>query len=254
MSLSLTPLIGPIGWDGYAPGTFVYQDHSYYMRYSDETIGNDKPHIFLVSGWPVRRLIDLVEVSDHDSYADGLNLYRNMSSRGRLIDGGLTITYNTMKDFIITKSISIVDDGVEIEYRADKPVKLNISLWRWYYAEIEGLIHRGVSSPVEVEPKKKIEFTFMDEGKKYVAKVEFSCEPTKVTLWKDLTGFNKIVTEFQSSSLNLVLSLQRVGNPNFNFFTKDLIYFLISGAMGLIYLGIRYYGAMVKVRLNRPRH
>jgi len=249
ISLSFTPLICPKGWDGRASGTFVYQDETYYVKYSDETISADKPHIFLLEGWPIKSLVDVVELSDYQSFVNGLNLYEDFESHGRLMDDELTIVYSGSSP-VLTKSITVTGEGVVVKYEADQPMELRLTLWRWYFSAVEGSDYRGMLPPLKVEPKKTLSFEFMDGGQTYRGAVKLSDEPLNVELCRDSNGLNKIIIDYVCSHLSIRIALDETGQYSFKI-AKDLLYPLISIFFGLVYLGVRKYAFMVKIRPNR---
>ena len=249
ISLSFAPLICARGWDGRAPRTFVYQDETYYVKYSDEAVSTDKPHIFLLEGWPIKSLIDVVELSDHQSFVNGLNLYEDFESHGRLMDDGLTIVFSGSST-MLTKSITVTDEEVIVKYESDQPVELRLTLWRWYFSAVEGSDYRGMLLPLKVEPKKTLNFEFIDGGQTYRGVVKLSDEPLNVEVCRDSIGLNKIIIDYVGSHLSIGIALDETGRYSFKI-AKDLLYPLMSIFSGLAYLGVRRYAFMVKIRPNR---
>jgi len=252
VSLSFAPFIQVRGWDGYDSGTFVYQDETCYIRYSDETIGVDKPHIFSREGWPIKSLVDIVELSDRQSFVNGLNLYEDFESRGRLTDDGLTIFYSGSPQF--TKSITVTDEGVVVRYESDQPMELRLTLWRWYFSSVEGNDYRGAPLPLKVEPKETLNFQFMDEGRTHGGVIRLSDQPLSVEVCRDLNGLNKIIIDYVGSHLSIKIALDDASRSPLKIADRDLLYPLLSMVFGLAYLWVRKYEVLVKIRLNRTRH
>jgi hypothetical protein len=252
-SLSFAPLVHARGWDGYDSGTFVYRDETCYLRYSDETYGTDKPRIFLLEGWPIQDPIDLVELSDYQSFVNGLNLYRDFESHGRLTGGGLTVSYRSNHGSLrLTKSIRVTQEGVVVTYESDQPIELRLTLWRWYFSSVDGRDYRGVQLPLKVEPKDTIHFEFVDGGQTYRGVVKLSGEPLNVEVCRDFSGLNKIVIDYVGSHLSIRIALDEASRSSFKI-AKDFLYPLMSTAFGLVYLGFRRYAFVVKVRPDRTR-
>jgi len=253
VSLSLTPFICSRGWDGHAPGTFVYQNENYYVKYSDDTIKTDKPHIFIQEGWPIKSLIDMVELSDYQSFVNGLNLYEDFESHGQLTDDGLTIFYSGSSQ--LTKSITVTDEGVMVSYESDHPIKLRLTLWRWYFSGVEGSDYRGMLLPLKVKPKKTLSFEFKDGSRTYRGVVKLSDEPMNIEVCRNFDGLNKIIIDYVGSYLSIRISLDNTyQSSSFKIAHKNLLYPLISVFLGLVYLWARRYAFLVKVRPYRTRY
>jgi len=252
-SLSFTLFICSMGWDGYAPGTFVYRDETYYIRYSDETIGNDKPHIFILEGWPIGSPVDVVELSDRQSRVNGLNLYKDFESRGRLTDDGLTIFYSG-SGLQLTKSVTVTEEGVVVTYESDQPIELRLSLWRWYFSGVEESDYRGVLLPLKVEPEETLGFEFKDGGQTYRGALRLSDKPLNIEVWRDSNGLNKIIIDYVGSYLSIKISLERASQFSFEIANKDLLYPLMSIVFGFVYLRVRRHAFLVKTRPNRTKY
>jgi len=251
ISLSLTPFICRRGWDGQAPGTFVYQDETYYVKYSDDTIRTDKPHIFILEGWPIKSLVDVVELSDHQSFVNGLNLYEDFESHERLMDNGLTVFYSGSPQLM--KSITVTDEGVIVRYESDQPIELRLTLWRWYFSSVEGNDYRGMPLPLKVEPKETLSFEFKDRGQIYGGVLRLSDKPLNIEVCRDLNGLNKIIIHYVGSNLSIKMSLDNA-SQSLKIANKNLPYPLISVFFGLVYLWVRRYAFLVKIRPNRTSH
>lgn len=254
-SLSLIPFIPWKGWDGYAPGTFVYQDETYYVRYSDEKIGSDKPHIFLLEGWPVKSRVDVIEFSDIQTYVNGSNLYVDLESHGRLADDGLNIFYESNSGSLeLVKSITVTDEGVTVRYESDQPIELRITFWRWHFSGVDDRDFRGMPLPLKVEPTETLNFEFTLGGTTYEGLLEFSSEPSNIEVWRDPTGLNKILIDYAGSNLSVRVHLREESRFSLKIASKDLIFPLISAVLGLLYLKVGRYAVLVKTRLNRTEH
>jgi len=256
VSLSLIPFICLRGWDGYAPEnftSFVYRGENYYIRYSDETIGTDKPHIFFLEGWPIKSLVDMVEFSDYQSYVNGLNLYDDFVSQGRLTDDGLTVSYSD-GDLQLTKSIKVTEEEVVVTYESDQPIKLRLSLWRYYFSSVNSSDYKGILQPLTVKTKETLRFEFKDGNRSFRGAIKLSDEPLNVNVSGDSYGLNKILVTYVGSCLSIKIALEGANKFPLKIANKDLLYPLMSTAFGLIYLKVRKYAFMVKIRTNRTRN
>jgi len=260
VSLSFIPFICFRGWDGYAPesqsyATFVYQNETCYIRYSDETIGTDKPRIFLLEGWPVKGLVDLVELNDHQSFVNGLNLYEDFESHGGLAGEGLAVFYMSNHGSLrLTKSIRVTDEGGMVTYESDQPMELRLTLWRGYFSAVDGSDYRGVTQPLKIKPTDTLRFEFEEESRTYRGVLEFSDVPLNVEVGRDLKGLNKILIEYIGSHLSIGIALESTSQSSLKIANKDLFYPLISIVFGAMYLKVGRYAFVVKIRPNRTRH
>jgi len=260
VSLSFTPLICLGGWDGYAPesqsnATFVYRNETCYILYSDETIRTDKPHIFLLREWPIRGLVDLVELSDRQSFVYGLNLYEDFESHGGLVGDELIVSYESNHGGLrLTKSIWVTGEGVLVTYGSDQPIELRVTLWRWYFSAVDGCDYRGVPQPLRVEPKDTLRFEFEDEGQTYRGVLKLSNEPSNVQVGRDLNGINKILIDYVGSHLSIKITLESASRSSFKIANKNLLFPLISIVFGAMYLKVGRYAFVVKIRSNRTGH
>jgi len=260
VSLSFTPLICPRGWDGYAPEsqsntTFVYQNETCYIRYSDETIRTDKPHIFLLEGWPIKSLVDLIELSDHQSFVNGLNLYEDFESHGKLVGEGLTVSYRSNHGSLrLTKSVRVMDEEVVVTYDSDQPIELRLTFWRWCFSAVDGYDYRGLPQPLKIKPTDTLRFEFEDESQTYRGVLKFSSEPSNIEVGKDLDGLNKILIDYVGSHLSIKIALESANRSSLKIANKDLLYPLISIIFGAVYLKVGRYAFVVKIRPNRTGH
>jgi len=256
VSLSFTPFICPRGWDGYAPenlASFEYRGETYHIRYSDETIGTDKPHIFFLEGWPVKSLVDMVEFSDYQSYVNGLNLHDDFVSQGRLTDDGLTVSYSD-GGLQLTKLIKVTEEGVVVTYESDQPIELRLSLWRYYFSSVDGSDYKGILQPLKVETKETLRFEFKDGNRAYRGAIKLSDGPLNVKVWRDSDGLNKILIDYVGSRLSIKIALEGANRSSLKIANKDLLYPLMSTVFGLVYLTVRKYAFTVKIRPDRTRH
>ena len=260
VSLSFAPFICLSGWDGYAPesqsnATYVYQNETWYIRYSDETIRTDKPRIFLLERWPVKGLIDLVELSDHQSFVNGLNLYEDFESHGGLVGDELIVSYGSNHGNLhLTKSIRVTDEGVMVTYDSDQPIELRLTLWRWYFSAVDDCDYRGVPQPLKVETKDTLRFEFEDGGQTYRGILKLSDEPSNIEVGRDLNGLNKILIDYVGSYLSIKIALESASRSSLKIANKDLLYPLISIVLGAVYLKVGRYAFVVKIRPNRTGH
>lgn len=253
--LSLIPLFPWKGWDGYAPGTFIYQDEIYYVRYSDEKMGADKPHIFFLEGWPVRIRTDIIEFSDIHTRINSMNLYRDWESFGRLDDNGLKVKYSSNNmTHDVTKEVSSDSQGITVRYISNEPVEWTLTFWRWYFTSVDDRDFRGVVLPIKIVPKKTLSFEFGVQGRNYQGYIDFSSEPTNIEVWKDQRGLNKILVEFEGSDISVKVYLKGSGTYVFNLADKDLLFPLLAGVFGLIYLRVGRYAVMVKTCVDRSNY
>jgi hypothetical protein len=255
LSLSFAPFIPRNGWDGYAPGTFVYQDETYYMRYSDEKIGTDKPHLFLLEGWPVKSRVDIIEFSDSQAFVNGTILYKNFESYGRLTQNGLIVYYSSNQSSLnITKTITITNEKVTVRYMSNQPVELKLTFWRWYFSSVDGSNFRGFLLPITIRPKATLEFEFDIGGRIYKGMLTFSSTPQNIEVWRDLKDLNKILIDYIGSDFSVTLSLQESRPFVFNIVDGIVAFPLMAVVLGITYLKAGRYAVLVKTRVNRAKH
>ena len=194
IAFSVAPLAPLRGWQGYGPaGEFSYTGSRIYLRYSDPTFGNDKPHLFIVDrGYDV----DFIEYSDQGSWASGLNLYRNYTVETRLVGDVLFVHYSS-RSMNLTKSVEPTGDGVVVKYEFSHPTNSTITLWRWYFETVDGF---GMPVTRELEDGGHILFTALDRGVRYRGEVIVSPVPDNATISGEEAGINKISLRFVNVS------------------------------------------------------
>ena len=237
ITISFIPLLPLTGWQGYGPGgEFTYTTQSYFFRYNDPTFGNDKPMFFLKDQG---RDISIIEVSDQGSLVDGRVIYGNFSTKTRLVDGLLTIHYDS-GDLKFTKIVQPLEDGVQVKYIFDNTTTLEVTLWRWFFDSIESF-DRPVTRPLE--PSEVINFTILDRGTIYEGEIQFTTIPTNVTISGESFGLNKITVVLEGKELSIAVrvSTSTSFNPinNLNLNDSRFLYPLIGVAASLVYLRLR---------------
>ena len=243
------------GWDGYGPhGTLIYRGDRYSLRYNDNTFGNDKPQISL-SGWPpFASSVPLLEISDQHSYLDEDNLYRDFETRAAISDAGVHVRYSNLKN-TIDKTVAVIDGRVDVVYRLQHPAQLNLSLWRWYFSEIEDTYWRDVDNPLLLDGRSELRFKFEHDGKTAYGTVSFVPQPTSIAVWKTPEGFNKIIASFNATEVRLVVSSDEAPSAlALGLQGGWAFYPMLTLASGGLYLLGRKYGSKVKVRAAWKRH
>ena len=237
ITISFVPLLPLTGWQGYGPGgEYTYTAQSYFFRYNDSTFGNDKPKIFLRDQG---NDISIIEVSDQGSFVDGRIIYSTFSTKTRLIDGLLTIHYDS-KDLKFTKIVQPLDDGVQINYIFDKNTILEVSLWRWFFESIESFDRVVTRS---LEPSEVIDFTIVERGTLYEGEIQFTTIPKNVTISGEGLGLNKITVLLEGKELSFSVrvttstSFNPINNLNLN--DSRFLYPLIGIGASLVYLRLR---------------
>jgi hypothetical protein len=200
--VSLTPLLPLRGWQGYGPlGEFYYTGDLIQLRYNDPSFGNDKPHVFVVDAG---RPISLVEFSDHNSYVNGCNIYTNFTVKTRLEDGKLRVLYKSAETSFI-KVVEPGEDYVKVTYAFNQTMKLNLTLWRWYFSSVGPF-----SMPMtrSLDACRALNFSVTEGGKTYVAQVSWEPMPEKITISGVLgEGLNKIALDFTAKEVTVEVKL-----------------------------------------------
>jgi len=237
ITISFVPLFPLFGWQGYGPGgEYTYTTESYFFRYNDPTFGNDKPKIFLRDQG---KDISVMEVSDQGSSVDGKIIYGNFPTKTRLIDGVLTIHYDST-DLQFTKIVQPLDNGVQINYIFDKDTNLEVTLWRWFFDSIESFDRPVTRS---LEPSELIDFTILERGTLYEGEIQFTTIPTNITISGERLGLNKITVVLEGKELSFSVrvttstTFNSINNLNLN--DSRFLYPLIGVAASLVYLRLK---------------
>jgi len=256
LSMIVLPFVVARGWDGYGPyGTFIYNDEYYSLRYNDNTFGNDKPHVFLLGGWPpFVSSVSLLEISDQHSQLGGDNLFRDFTVKSTLSNEGIEISYANQENTVV-KTVEVLDGAVQVAYRLHHQALLNLSMWRWYISEIDGIWWRDVDSPLVLNRTSSMEFRFELDGKLLEGTVTFSPEPISISAWKTPEGFNKIVASFNATDVRITIASSGMIqawalSPRGGW----LFYPALAMASTGFFLVDRRYGSRVKVRATWNRH
>ncbi|MEM2498343.1 MAG: hypothetical protein QXR81_08210 [Candidatus Nezhaarchaeales archaeon] len=238
LMVSLTPLLPLRGWQGYGPaGEFYYTGELLHLRYNDPGFGNDKPHVFIVEAG---RPASLIEFSDHHSYADRFNLYKNFTVKTRLENGVLKAVYSS-HSISLVKTVKPLRDGVKVVYIFNRTVAFRLTLWRWYFTSVGPF---NIPMTRSLTPSNTINFSVAESGKIYHAQLLLEPKPDNVTVSGVLGGgLNKLTIDFKSENVSVEVKLL---NPqNFNvFFALDLreskyLYPIIAVAASSVYLRLK---------------
>ena len=256
LSMIVLPFVLARGWDGYGPyGTLIYSDERYSLRYNDNTFGNDKPHVFLLGGWPpFVSSTSLLEISDQHSYLGEDNLFRDFTTKSTLSDAGIEVSYVNQQN-VMVKTVEVLDGAVKVTYRLHHQALLNLSMWRWYLSEIEGIWWRDVDSPLVLNRTSNVRFKFELDGKLLEGIVTFSPEPTSVSVWKTHEGFNKIVASFNASEVRVAIMTGGMSSASILSSQGGWLFYpaLAIASAGFCMVDKRY-GSRVKVRAAWNRH
>lgn len=205
MSVSFIPLFPSEGWQSRSPpGTYTCNCGQYFLRYSDPSVGGDKPHIYAnYNGFQV----DMIEVSDSASYVNGLDAYSNFTATTSIQGGRLEASYSS-PPLNYNKEISVGNGMVNVTYTFSKNVTLSLTLWRWYYASV-GPYDRPVNRNLTMSGH--ISFSFIGQGAGFNATINADPVPIHARVSGiGGTGLNKISLEFQSSKVSLSMRLTAV--------------------------------------------
>jgi hypothetical protein len=200
ISVSLTPLLPLRGWQGYGPsGEFYYTGDLIQLRYNDPSFGNDKPQVFIVDAG---RPISLIEFSDHNSYVNGCNVYVNFTARTRLEDGKLRVLYRSAEMSFI-KVVEPGRDYVKVTYASNQTMRLNLTLWRWYFSSIGPF-----SMPItrSLDSCRALNFSVAEGGRTYAAQISWKPTPQKIMVSGVIGGgLNKIALDFTAREVTVEL-------------------------------------------------
>ena len=205
ITVGISPVLTVPGWQGYGPhGEFAFNGGHYYVRYSDPTLGGDKPHVFaLYQGFQV----DMIEVSDDQSTVDGLNLFSNFTTSQNLVGGDLHVNY-TSPALNFTKSVSVASGFVRVDYAFHRNVTADLTFWRWYYTSV-GPFDRPVTR--ELPLSASIPFSFFGQGALFNGTISSAPYPVSAEIsGVEGAGLNKISLQFNGTGVALTLALTSV--------------------------------------------
>lgn len=200
ITISLLPLLNDIltygKWRGYGWGGYVHTNRLFEVYYSDEFYGGDKPAVRLLLSFFIRRPVDLVEFSGHESYVCGYNVVKDATHISIVIlnDKTLRIRY-TYPDLNVTQEVTVLDDVVVVKYMLSRKCSMNITIWRWYYGSVLNvtLVNMKDRFVKWLNHVSRISFTFNDDKASIVGGgiVEMD-KPVKIYIMRDLKGINKV--------------------------------------------------------------
>jgi hypothetical protein len=238
ISVSFVPLLSVPGWQSSGPaGGYSCNCGQYLVRFSDPTVGGDKPRIYAsYNGFQV----GVMEVSDTTSSVDGLNLYPNFTAKPGLRGGGLTVNYSSpLLNF--TKLVAVNSGTVNVSYSFGRNVTALISLWRSYFASV-GPFDRPVTR--ELGNEGNFSFTFFDQGTLFNASVTANPKPAHAEIsGVEGVGLNKIALTFNATKIDLAMKLSSVkplaGVGVVDVGSSNYAFPIIGVGLALSYLAIR---------------
>lgn len=207
--LSLMPLISDFQsretWAGYGWGAYVFDNGIISVRFSEIQYGGDKPKIMVYLVSSVLKPIDFVEVSDHESYIGGFNIYHDCRNLSIKVIDKKTIEFTYEYSNLTLRKICSVPSSytVNMTYIASTNTTFKISLWRWYYDSIENITFEDMGQNTEIILRNltSIVFTFHSSECKECGNISgivvFS-KPVDIHICRDSVGINKFVVETNS--------------------------------------------------------
>ena len=217
--ISFLPLISDVmgagRWNGYGWGAYDFNNGVLDVRFSDLTYGGDKPKLS-ASPYPLMfqsKYVDVIEVSDHESFINGNNMYYDFQVARIIITDEETITYIYVANvsgegLIVSKTTSIpFQDAIVIVYSAPREVHFRISLWRWYYESVNNITFEsfGQASEKRLENAENATFTFFDREFGRFHAIVFFSRPVNMTICRDDKGINKFIVEARSQNLTFTI-------------------------------------------------
>jgi hypothetical protein len=238
ISVSVAPLLSVQGWQSYGTlGGYTCNCGQYFVRFSDSTIGGDKPHIYAsYNGFQV----DVIEVSDDASRVNGLNMHSNFTARPSLESGGLTVSYSSPQ-LNFTKLVSVKNGVINMSYSFERNVTAEITVWRWYYRSI-GNYDLPVARNIRISGG--INYTFFDQGALFNTSVSVSPQPVLAQISGiQGAGLNKIALTFNATRVDLAMALTSVkplaGVGVMQVGSSDYAYPIIGFGLAVTYLVVR---------------
>lgn len=233
--MSFLPLIPLSGWQKYelAEG-YSYTSELFYVKYNNPKFGNDKPHIFVKNHG-----IDtsLIELSDHESYIDGKNIYKDFSTTTRLINGALVINYSSI-NLKFTKIVRPEENYIKVIYEFPNNVTAELTFWRWYFRTIESFDRPIIRI---IEPKDTLHFTFSDGSTLYHAYLGIIPTPKNITIsGEEDCGLNRIVVIVNARIIKINVKLlskediSKVAIPQL--WGSRYLYPIISISLSMVYI------------------
>jgi hypothetical protein len=225
ITLSLLPLVNDVlslgKWSGYGWGAYRFDNGVIAVRFSELMYGADKPKIcaypsrYLV---PLPPCIDVIEVSDHESYVNDNNIYYDCNVTNIRIVNATTIVFNysCKNDVNFNKTVNVQHDNIIVSFEFSNNTYFKISLWRWYYNSINNITvyNMGKASSLTLGELKILTFTFSDRTfGEFEGKVLFNM-PVHVSIYRDEKGLNKFIFEGLGKNVSLVVSVKQGSNPN----------------------------------------
>ena len=224
--LSLLPLINDIltlgRWSGYGWGAYRFDNGIVAARFSELMYGADKPKICIYPSHyliPLPPCIDVIEVSDHESYINGDNIHYdcNVTSIRIVNDTTITFNYSCKNGIRFNKTVNVQHNNIVVVFFASSNnTYFKISLWRWYYNSISNVTvsSMGKATFLDLGEVKSLTFTFLDRTfGKFEGKVLFST-PVHVSIYRDEKGLNKFIFETLSKNVGLTISIRPGSNSS----------------------------------------
>lgn len=214
--LSTLPLVNDVlsnsGWVGYGWGAYMFDDGVISVRFSEIQYGVDKPKIYVhPKPYYSLRPIDAVEISDHESFVDMLNIYRDAENMTVKIIDRRSIEYTyTYPNLTLRKVVTVLpNNSIVVRYETSKDVLFRVSIWRWYYARVAGISFNDTRKTTEITLNNvtSIEFEFHDkEYGAWIGQVSFNM-PINARICMDDVGINKFIVETVSRELWFVITI-----------------------------------------------
>jgi hypothetical protein len=223
--LSLLPLINDIlslgRWSGYGWGAYRFDNGIVAVRFSELMYGADKPKICIYPSHyliPLPPCIDVVEVSDHESYINGDNIHYdcNVTSIRIVNDTTITFNYSCKNGIHFNKTVNVQHNNIVVSFESSNNTYFKISLWRWYYNSINNVTvySMGKATSLDLGEVESLTFTFLDRTfGEFESKVLFNA-PVHVSIYRDEKGLNKFVFEILSRNVNLIISVRPGSNSS----------------------------------------
>ncbi len=182
-------------------GSYLYTTDKYQIIFSGITRSENKPKIFLRQNSFPSQLIDLIELSDKESYA-GSKIFTDAKLTTKFLDDHTLLQSYKFDNFIVNKTTKMIGDSTLISYASTKEIPLKLSFWRWYFDDVKsGMDSFQKSDIVSFNNISKISFSFNGTSPGS-GNISFS-KPANTTIRKDEGGINRISVETFDKSFSM---------------------------------------------------